>query len=133
MASKPEPLIMAEQELLAPTGQRFLLEGVEMPKTEEGYPKPWFSSDEVAKCFFGRGSWWIRWRLRSTKDHPDGHFVLDGKPLEFVRGRQLQRKFSLFDIEKMAHSLAQQGDITPTQLAKTIHIVKTCAELHGVI
>lgn len=130
--AKPQPVIVAEPELVLKKGQRFFLENVDLPKDKDGVPVPSFSSTEVAKMFFGKNSGWMQWRMRKSDDHPQGFFILDGEPMEFnfFNG---QRRFSLYDIERMAHALAQGGHLPPGDLSKTIHLVRYCAQLHGIL
>ena len=45
--AKPQPVIVAEPELVLKKGQRFFLENVDPPKDKDGVPVPSFSSTEV--------------------------------------------------------------------------------------
>lgn len=69
--------------------------------------------------------------------YPDGCFILDGKPMEFKRkpsptGSETARYFTLADIERMAHALAQQGIIDGTRLSLIVLQVQACARTWGV-
>ncbi len=145
-----EPLVVADPELLSlPEGQRFWLDDSMFPLDKHGVPAPAFKSKEVAEIFFGKSVDWLRWRMRSndkrvkdkeTKkvtvikgDHPDGFFLLDGKPLEFKRTDPGARYYTLADIEKMACALAQEGSIDGQRYSLVVKMVVTCARLRGVI
>lgn len=144
-----EPLVVADPELMTlPEGQRFFLDDSMFPLDKSGIPVPTFKVKEVAEVFFGKSVDWLRWRMRPddkrVKDkvtgevtvipgeHPDGFFILDGEPLEFKRTDPGARYFTLADIERMAHALAQGGHIDGARLALVTKMVVTCARLHGV-
>lgn len=117
-----------------------------------GVPIPSFSVQEAAKCFFGRTPVWLRWRMRSNNtvdpvtgeviegDHPHGYFVLDGEVIEPKRlcdysdtSNSNARVFTLHDIERMAHALAQDGTIDGTTLSIMVNIVRNVARIYGFI
>lgn len=144
-----EPLVIADPELLAPEGKQFWFDDAMFETDRSGMPYPNFKAKEVATIFFGRSVDWLRWRMRPNDrrvvdketgeskvvpgDHPDGYFVLDGKPLEFKRTGPNARYFTLADIEKMAHALAQGGHIDGATLTLVVRMAVTCGRLHGVI
>jgi hypothetical protein len=145
---QPEPLVIASPELLAPPrGERFWTYDSMFKPDKNGRLYPHFSVQEVAKFFFGNGPDWLRWRMRpddkKIKDeqgnvtiikgkYPDGYFILDGKPMEHKRTEAGARYFTLADIERMAHALAQGGHIDGAQLSNIVVLVKTCAKVYGV-
>lgn len=100
--------------------EAFLLDGVDVSA------KPLFSVSEVAKVFFGLSGHWIRW-LETTKHA----FVLDGADIEFSRTDKGARVYSLADVEKMTHALAQGSHINGAQAANALLIVQTIARIHG--
>lgn len=138
--SDSEPLIISTNDLLHPEGRRFWLDDSMFDKDAQGLYKPRFSVQEVAKCFFGKGADWLRWRSRpdSKGNHPHGYFILDGKPMDFKRlpsadpDQATARYYTLADIERMAHALAQQGAIDGTRLAHIVLMARTCARLYNV-
>lgn len=134
MPAQPEPLIVAEPEMLVQPGRRFLLDDGMFATDRKGLLTPHFSVQDVAKFFFGNGPDWLRWRMRADNERgrPDGYFLLNGKPLEFKRTEAGARYFTLADVEKMAHALAQEGGIDGLQLNYIVTLVKTCAKVHGV-
>lgn len=137
-----EPLLLTNNEQIRPPdGSRFWLSDDMFLLDDKGLPRPRFSVQEVSKCFFGKGSDWLRWRSRPDPKgkHPDGFFVLDGKPLDVKRlpgknkgEENTARYYTLADVEKMAHALAQQGAIDGGQLANIILMVKVCARIWGI-
>lgn len=139
------PLLFSSADLEPPNGARFWLDDSMFERDKEGLEVPRFSVQEASKCFFGQGSDWLRWRMRADKPdkktgqpkHPQGWFLLDGEPLEFKRlpdedpNRTTARYYTLADIEKMAHALAETRAIDGTRLALIILMVKACAQLYG--
>ena len=130
-----EPLVVADPEMLVPRGQRFLLDDKMFERDSKGMPIPSLRVTEVAKIFFGQSDDWLRWRMRSNTnaEHTEGDFVLDGEPLEFKRTDSNSRYFTLADVERMAHALLQTGVIDGARATRVVTMVKTCAQLHGVI
>lgn len=86
----------------------------------DGEPS-WFTSD-VARFFFGRDPRWLRWCLAI------GGTTFDGMPIKIPRSRGQYRRWRLYDIERLAHGLAQHGHIQVTQLVRVIEIIKLVAQ-----
>jgi hypothetical protein len=117
----------------------------EMCQTDKfGIPVPNYSVQDAAKVFFARSADWLRWRGRPVHPHkpneacnarcrPDGYFVLDGMKIEEKRTEAGARVYTLADIERMAHALAQNDALDGLTLTKVIMIVKWQARLYGVI
>jgi hypothetical protein len=80
---------------------------------------------EVAKDFFGRSSHWVRWLETQNA------FVLDDVPLEMSRTAKGARVYTLGDVERMTHALAQQGKINGAQAANALHVVQTVSRIWG--
>lgn len=97
----------------------FLLTGIDV----SGGPQ--FTVSEVAKVFFGRSSHWVRWL------ETQGAFMLDGQVVGAGRTAKGARVYSLADVEKMTHALAQQGKINGAQAANALHIVQTIGRVWG--
>lgn len=95
---------------------------------------PNFSVNEVAKFFFGLGAHWLRWRYHPSRSdrYPDGYVVLDGAPLESKRTPHNIRYYTLPDVERLAHALAQTGAISGEKLVKVVELVRAEARVHGV-
>lgn len=144
-----EPLVVADPELMSiPDGRRFWLDDSMFPLDKDNMPIPNFRVKDVAVVFFGKSDDWLRWRMRPddkrVKDketgkttivkgkYPEGYFVLDNEVMEFKRTESDARYFTLADIERMAHALAQGGHIDGARLALVTKMVLTCARLHGV-
>lgn len=98
---------------------KFILEGVDVSE------EPLFAISEVAKMFFARSPHWIRWRERK------GDFNLDGEDVSGGRTQTGLRKYTLADIEKIAHALAEKGAINGAQLNTVLLLVQTEARLWG--
>lgn len=146
----PEPIIIAEPDLLNPPDGRFWLHDEQFTRDHKdllvkgdrkGRIVPNFSVQETAKFFFGRSSDWLRWRYESddVRDeegsiikpgrHPNGFFVLDGVPLEPKKAPSGYRYYTLADIERMAHALAQNGVLDGTELSMVIQLVKLVSQI----
>jgi hypothetical protein len=117
---------------LDPPGRRFWVEDDMLP-IQDGKPYPHYTVHEFAKVFLGKGPEWVRWRHRPTADNPDGKFILDGVPLVIKRTDSDNRYYTLADVERMGHALAQQGEIDGSQLLMMLMLVKWEARLYGVI
>lgn len=128
----PEPLVVASPDLISPPDRRFW--------TDETMDHPRYSVSEVAKFFFAKGPDWLRWRenpqpppgkTREEMEYPDGWFILDGEKLEPKRTDAGARYYRLWDVERMAHALAQNEAIDGSVLQRVIRLIKTEAELYG--
>ncbi len=146
-----EPLIIADPDLMGtPDGERWLFYDEQFPKDRKdvyekkdkvGRPVPNYSVSEVAKFFFGRNAQWMRWRYSSdarvspitgkpnVPKHPHGYFVLDGEPLVPKTSPQGQRYYTLADVERMAHALAQNGVLSGIELNEVITLLKATAAI----
>ena len=140
--AEPEPIVIAEPEAITAPGRRFWLDNSMFPVSarinksgdeETVLPMPAFSVKEVAMIFFGRGADWLRWCEKPTPDRPAGAFVLDGEVLEASRTDAGFRYYTLADVERMAHALAQNGTIDGEKLIHVIVMVKHCAQINGVV
>lgn len=145
---EPEPLVLADPILLNPPWEgRFFTHDSMFRPDKNGRLYPHFSVQEVSKFFFGNGPDWFRWRMRPDDKkivnedgtttivkgkYPDGYFILDGKKIEPKRTPAGARYFTLADIERMAHALAQGGHIDGAELTNIVVLVKTCAKVYGV-
>jgi hypothetical protein len=98
-------------------------------------PKPNFSVSEVAKVFFAEDPDWLRWRLKKSKENPHGFFVLDGQPIPERRTQNGTehgfRYYTLVEVERMAHALAQNGAISGQRLTYIVTIIKNMLKLYG--
>lgn len=141
----PGPIVLSSDDLTPSGGRTYFLDDKDFKiDARSGMHVPNFAVQEVAKCFFGREADWLRWRMRPDKarvdgkqTYPNGCFVLNGKPMKFKRkpsehGGETARYFTLADIERMAHALAQQGIIDGTRLSLIVIQVRACAKTWGV-
>lgn len=139
MASKPQPLVVAEQD----SNQRefvtdpawFAEQEIVQPdgSIKKVLPNPTFTVQEAAKFFFGKSPDWLRWRTKKTDENPQGFFVLDGVPLPDHRTDAGFRYYTLHDIEMMAHALAQQQGIDGGTLQAIVTLVRTECRIYGYI
>jgi hypothetical protein len=133
-ADGEQSLILGTPETVSPDGRDFWTEESMFALDRTGMPVPRFTVSEAAKMFFGNSTHWLRWRLKSdpAAGHPDGYFILDGKAMTFRRTESGARYFTLADIERMGHALAQQRLIPGSKLRDIILAVKAVARLHDV-
>jgi hypothetical protein len=124
-------MVLSDPELLSPPDKKFWTDDGMFLPDKDGFPRPRFSVQEVSKFFFGKGPDWLRWRMRESEEYPKGYFVLDSKAIEPKRTVAGARYFTLADVERMAHALAQQGGIDGQQLTNIVVLVKTCAKVYG--
>lgn len=116
-----EPLVIADPALLSPPGQRFWT----TPEMVDAKGRPTFPIGVVAEVFFARSVHWAR--LMQTK----GWMVLDDEPLDIPKTEAGAKAFRLYDIERMAHALADNGAIDGQQLSRTVLLVKTVGQNWG--
>jgi hypothetical protein len=115
------------------TGRWFYLWDDMFAVDDKGRPVPSFGAQETSKIFFGRGPDWLRWRYHPTENYPNGYFVLDNVILEPKRSDSGQRFYTLADIERMAHALAENDAIDGARLMSVISIALHVARLYGYV
>lgn len=115
------------------TGREFFLWDSMFDRNSEGLPLPFYTVQETSKLFFGKGSDWLRWRYRPATNHPEGYFTLDDLKLEPKRTEKGNRYYTLADIERMAHALAENNAIDGERLSVIIQLILLQAQLHKVI
>ena len=99
---------------------------------QDGKPHPCFSVQETAKTFFARGSWWLRDKYRRSDAWPHGPLVLNGILLEPKRLETGSRYYTLADIERMAHAMAENRVISGEKLAQVVTMLLIHSVQHGV-
>lgn len=138
---EPQALIITTADLNPPDGRKFWLDDSMFALDDDGMHVPRFSVQEAAKCFFGQSADWLRWRMRGPirgrNNQAEKYFTLDGELLEFKRLKgesksETARYYTLADIEKMGHALAQNGAISGVDLAHIVVMVRACARLYGI-
>lgn len=122
----PSQVIQEGDDLNPPDGG-FWVDDSMCALDKTGFPKPNFSVQETAKVFFGKKGDWLRWRERT------GGFTIDGKSVLPRRSEKGNRRYTLADIERMAHALAQNEAIDGWTLTTVIMLIKWQARLHKVI
>ena len=85
--------------------------------------RPTYLVTEVAKFFFARSGPWLRAK--------EGEATLDGEPLvDFLaRARGERREYTLYDIERVAHALADSGFISGERLRLALRLLQLEAHL----
>lgn len=115
------------------TSRHFFLWDSMFDRDSEGLPRPQYTVQETSKLFFGKGSDWLRWRYRPANNYPKGYFVLDDVRLVPKRTEKGNRYYTLADIERMAHALADNNAIDGERLSIILQLVLLQAQLHQVI
>lgn len=97
---------------------------------------PFYSVHEVAKVYFAMSSSWLRLKLNPEPGRPEGSFLDEhGKAMVFRRRdpdkADSARVFTLADVERMAYSLWELGDIDSKRLSQILNLVKAEAALYG--
>ena len=88
---------------------------------------PTFTTGEVAKFFFARSVHWLRWHERK------GDLVLDGVPIVIERDKSNIKRYTLGDVEKIAHALTTNGLITPMHLIQSLRVLRALGIMSGLI
>jgi hypothetical protein len=93
--------------------------------TAEGGPRPagagdspTFTVGEVAKFFFGRTSYWLRWCERKAHSTTSPATVADR------RSDGHNRAYTLEDVEKVARMLYENRAISETKLIRVLMLIK---------
>lgn len=118
----PEPLILADPDIALPEGQDYWTTPA---MVDEERLWPTFTPHEVARCFFGRSTPWLRKWIRLER-----HIFSDGK-VEPPRKPSDAHAYRLYDIERLACAFAENGVITTAHLEQVLTIVKASARMHG--
>lgn len=120
----------------APKRTRMVTE--EMILSRDWYRKqiPAYAVNEAAKAFFGMSASWLRLKLNPSKGRPRTSFVDEkGERLVFRRlnpeKKTSARVIMLSDIEPMAWSLFNFGDIDQAKLVRILRVVEAAAQLYG--
>lgn len=138
----PQPLVIATpEEAYGPQGfvtdpawfEEKVVTDAATGKTKKILPEPNYTVSEASKFFFAQKPDWLRWRSKKTKENPDGFFVLDGEPLPDHRTDAEFRYYTLADIERMAHALAQNGGISGARLKHITTLIRTLCKMYGFI
>lgn len=120
--AKPRVAVIKAQFPLNKNG--FLLEGRDV-LDDKG--RPTYTVSEVSKFFFARSPHWMRWAESRN------YFTLDGRDVGDSRTEQGARIYTLFDVEQMAHALAQHGAMNGAQLHGVLSIIAASARQWGFI
>lgn len=113
-------MIIADPRGMLPEGQRYW--------TSFEQPSPIYTTQVVAQVFFGRSSSWLRQHL-AVPDH-----VTDDEGCAIpIKGANGYFEWRLHDIERAAHALAHNRHIDGARMGMVITMVRTNAQLHGVL
>lgn len=127
-----QPYVVVDPDLVTPDGQP-LWTTEEMVDPRTG--KPTFAMHEVASCFFGRSTQWLRKHLRPvpTKGGEPKRNNISSEYGE-IRPRTKENGihfFLLYDIERLAWAFYENNVIDAAHLAGVVKIVKANAEIRG--
>jgi hypothetical protein len=123
--SMPE-LEAVVMDISPPDGRPFWLTEDMLPLGRDDKPRPTFKVAEVASTFFARSPDWLRW-VSGKND-----FRINGELLEIQRTDSGSRRYTLVDIERLAHALFQAEKIDTRQFVGVINIVRWIAYVHGI-
>lgn len=87
---------------------------------------PTWTTKAVAETFFGTSKWNLCHLLATGR-------ALGQEPPKKAEWTKSQRPWTLHDVEKTAHALCETRAISPHKLRLCLHVVKTVAELHGLV
>lgn len=91
---------------------------------------PLFTVKQLTNMFFAREPHWIRWREdRGMLDTEDFEIYEDG--VIGNRNASGAREYTLADVEKVVHALAQAEAIDGTQVRNALLLVRILGEIHG--
>lgn len=127
-----QPYVAVDPDLVTSDGQP-LWTTEEMVDSRTG--KPTFAMHEVANCFFGRSTQWLRKHLRPVpaKGGESKRNNISEEHGE-IRPRTKENGihfFLLYDIERLAWAFYENGVIDAAHLASVVKIVKANAEIRG--
>lgn len=113
-------MIIADPRGLLPEGRRYW--------TTPTSRQPTYTTHIVARVFFGRSPAWLKKHLmlRDYTEQDEG----DVAPTKGTNG---YFEWRLYDIERMAHALTATHHIDGARMELVITMVRTNAQLHGVI
>lgn len=141
---KSQPAVYTDPRLM--TSGEWMLEESMIPTDKKDMPFPMYRTRQVAEIFFGRKSSWFYFTMEPHKfagRDEDGKEIrkrtgdtwlrLDGEPLGIRRDKLNQRYYSLADVERIVHALAQNRRIDGATMQRALLIVKTIAQQHGIL
>ena len=82
---------------------------------------PTFTVSEVAKFFFARSPSWLRELERKA--------TLDGKPFSDRGQHGVERRYTFYDIERLAHAFAESNFITGERLRLALKVLRVEAAM----
>ncbi len=96
-----------------PLAGQVMLESVNLDKM------PTYATSDVARFFFLRSGAWLRWK------EGEGSFYnpVTGETVQPARDMRNARRYTLLDIERLAHAMYANGSIQMSQLLVIKHLV----------
>lgn len=114
--------ILADPEVITPPDQSLWTNPT---MVDEKTFHPTFSPHEVARCFFGRSTSWLRKHMQA-RHNMSAEF---GK-VEPLRRDNDYQAWRLYDIERLAYAFHEHGVIRARHLGQVINLVKIQAQMH---
>lgn len=122
--AETQVLGMLDPEALAPP-DRLLWTTPEMVDIERQWPM--YSPQQVALCFFGMSTAWLRKHLMYGH-HVSTEFGTVEPPR---RPTSHAHHYRLYDIERLAYAFAEHHVISPLRLSYALRLVRLHARMHG--
>jgi hypothetical protein len=120
-------IVVVNQSIMTPDNRPYWITPEIVSVAENNFV---FATGTVAEAFFGVPVTTLRWWL--WKENLKGGLKLDGSPFA-IRQINKNRVFTIGDIERLGHALAQAGHIDGDRLGKIVLMVKTHAQLAGML
>jgi hypothetical protein len=108
----------------APPG-RSLWTTPEMVNLERQWPM--YSPQQVAMCFFGMSTAWLRKHLMLRHNVSEEFGVVEPPR----RRTSSAHHYRLYDIERLAYALTEHHVLTPLRLSYALRMVRLSARMHG--
>lgn len=109
-----EPFVVSGEGVLTPSGRPYWVTAEMVRRYGD---QPAYAMQQAA-VFFGRGTTWLRRRMEARPEFP------------VSRTEAGYRQFDLHQIERLAHTLLADGELSPLHFAMVIRMVKSAAILH---
>lgn len=115
-----------------PDGRKYWLEESMLRHGRQNQVVPTFTIASASEVFFGRSPDWLRGICQKAEKGEDV-LMLDEKVFTPPRADNGSRTFSLVDIERLAHALAENRKIDGDRFNATINIILLVAYQHAIL